>query len=259
MPTNKPKSSKKSATARANGAKSHGPTTAAGLARSSQNALRHGLATRAAALPTVSVVLDDESPADFQRLLDSYLDQFAPTSPIEVELIETMVSARWRLRRLANIETTLLANEMETTVNDIHQFFADVDREPNVEDHLAYAFKQLASDASLHLLLRYEGTLSRSYARALKHLQQLQTLRNRPQPNEPKKGLPAEPSADLALRASVPDLPASSLAANPTLSPLPSNKVDDEAHPAPKSLPPEPSGDRVLQDLPQRLFSSEKH
>jgi hypothetical protein len=257
MPTNKPKSSKKSATARANGAKSHGPTTAAGLARSSQNALRHGLATRAAALPTVSVVLDDESPADFQRLLDSYLDQFAPTSPIEVELIETMVSARWRLRRLANIETTLLANEMETTVNDIHQFFADVDREPNVEDHLAYAFKQLASDASLHLLLRYEGTLSRSYARALKHLQQLQTLRNRPQPNEPK---PAASSLDTA----------------PTLRPIPPNKSYDPASPElppvlqippqpsktrlepqhppvpalpipapPKSLPVEPSGDRV--------------
>lgn len=124
MPTNpKPASSKKSAAARANGAKSHGPSTAAGLARSSQNALRHGRSTRgAAALPPVSLVLADESAADFQRLLNAYLDEFAPTSPIEVELIETMASARWRLRRLANIETTLLANEMQTSVDDVGRF-----------------------------------------------------------------------------------------------------------------------------------------
>jgi hypothetical protein len=226
MPT-KPKSSKKSATARANGAKSHGPSTAAGRARSSQNALRHGLAVRDAALPTVSVVLDDESPADFQRLLNSYLDEFTPTSPIEVELIETMVSARWRLRRLANIETTLLANEMETTVDDIHNFFADVDREPTVEDHLAYAFKLLAGGASLHLLNRYEGTIGRSYARAFKQLQLLRSLRVRVQPNEPKQSLPVEPSGDRAA----------------TLRPIPANKTNAKTSPAP---PP------VLQTPPQR-------
>jgi hypothetical protein len=244
MPT-KPKSSKKSATARANGAKSHGPATPEGRARSSQNALRHGLstrgatrrpgATRAAALPTVSVVLDDESPADFQRLLDSYLDEFTPTSPLEVELIETMVSARWRLRRLANIETTLLANEMETTVDDLHNFFSDVDREPTIDDHLAYAFKLLAGGASLHLLNRYEGTIGRSYARAFKQLQLLRSLRARVQPNEPKQSLPTEPLCGRA----------------PALEPIPTNKVDAKALPAPKSLPVEPSGDRVLQTPPQ--------
>jgi hypothetical protein len=233
MPT-KPTSSKKSATARANGAKSHGPATAAGRARSSQNALRHGLAVRDAALPTVSVVLADESIPDFHLLLDSYLDEFAPTSPLEVELIETMVSARWRLRRLANIETTLLGNQMETSVNAIHDFFADVDREPNVEDHLAYAFKRLANGASLHLLLRYEGTLSRSYARAFKQLQQLQALRNRPQPNEPKQSLQSLPVEPFRRPG-----------------PIPPNKADDKASPAPKSLPVEPSGDRVLQTPPQ--------
>jgi hypothetical protein len=231
MPTNtKPKSSKKSATARANGAKSHGPATAEGRARSSQNALRHGLAVRDAALPTVSVVLDDESPADFQRLLDSYLDEFAPTSPLEVELIETMVSARWRLRRLANIETTLLANEMETTVDDMHNFFADVDREPTVEDHLAYAFKLLAGGASLHLLNRYEGTIGRSYARAFKQLQLLRSLRVRVQPNEPKQSLPAA-------------TPEFTRGAARRPGPIPTTKTDDKALPAP---PP------VLQTPPQR-------
>ena len=200
MPTNpKPTTSTRSATARANGAKSHGPATAEGRARSSQNALRHGLSTRAAALPPMPILLPEESPADFQRLLDSYLDEFAPTSPIEVELVEAMASARWRLRRLANIETTLLTNEMETSVDDLANFFAGVDRETDAEDHLAYAFKSLASGASLHLLNRYEGTIGRSYARAFKQLQLLRTLRIRVQPNEPKQSLqssPEEPTGD---------------------------------------------------------------
>lgn len=224
MPTNKPKSNKKSATARANGAKSHGPATPAGRARSSQNALRHGLAVRDAALPPMSVVLGEESPTDFQRLLNSYLDEFAPTSPIEVELVETMASARWRLRRLANIETTLLYNEIETSVDDIHNFFEDVDREPDPEDHLAYAFKRLADGASLHLLNRYEGTINRSYAQAFKQLHLLRSLRIRVQPNEPK---PAPPPIKTAA----------------TLRPIPPNKVDDKALPAPPpvlSIPPQP-------------------
>ncbi len=195
MPTNpKPKSSKKSATARANGAKSHGPATPEGRARSSQNALRHGLATRAAALPPMSIVLGDESTADFQRLLNSYLDEFAPTSPIEVELVETMASARWRLRRLANIETTLLANEILTSVDDVDRFFDDVDCIPEPHDRLACAFKSLAEGASLHLLNRYEGTINRSYAQAFKQLHLLRSLRIRVQPNEPKQSLRMEPS-----------------------------------------------------------------
>jgi hypothetical protein len=224
MPTNpKPTSSKKSATARANGAKSHGPATSAGLARSSRNATRHGLATRAAALPPVSLVLADESAADFQRLLNAYLDEFAPTNPIEVELVETMASARWRLRRLANIETTLLTNEMQTSVEDVDRFFGDADFIPEPDDRLACAFKSLAEGASLHLLNRYEGTINRSYAQAFKQLHLLRSLRIRVQPNEPK---PAPPPIKTAA----------------TLRPILPNKTDDRALPAP---PP------VLQTPPQ--------
>ena len=270
MPTNtKPTSSTRSATARANGAKSHGPATPAGRARSSRNAtrhglsatkslrslpvepkgdraLRHGLATRAAALPPMSIVLGGESPADFQRLLDSYLYEFAPTSPIEVELVETMASARWRLRRLANIETTLLTNEMETSVSDLEDFFEDVDREPDVEDHLAYAFKRLADGASLHLLNRYEGTIGRSYARAFKQLQQFQALRNRPQPNEPKKSLQSSPVEPIGDRVE----PLGDRVRR--RSPIPATKTNDKTSPAPRSLPVEPSATGpFLQTPPQ--------
>jgi len=138
-----------------------------------------------------------------------------------------MASAGWRLRRLAIIETTLLANEIETSVDDVENFFADVDREYDAEDHLAYAFKRLADGPSLHLMNRYEGTIGRSYARAFKQLQLLRTLRIRVQPNEPKQSLPVEPAGDRAA----------------TLRPIPPTRVVDKGLPAP---PP------VLQVPPQR-------
>ena len=59
-------------------------------------------------------------------------------------------------------------------------------RVPTSDDRLAHAFNTLANGASLNLLNRYEGTLSRSYARAFKQLQLLRSLRIRVQPNEPK-------------------------------------------------------------------------
>src|SRR5579862_6412434 len=82
----------KSDTARANGAKSSGPVTPEGRAASSRNSLRHGFTA-------ASVVLPTESSEDFQSLLDSYIHQFHPQGGVEIDLIQTMAAARWRLRR----------------------------------------------------------------------------------------------------------------------------------------------------------------
>ena len=221
MPTIKPASSKKSASARANGAKSHGPATAAGRARSSQNARRHGLATHA--LPSASVVLPTESLDEFRALLNSYLADLAPAGLVETELVEAMVVARWRLRRIATIETTFLGNEIDRLAPYADKSFAAIHRVPTSDDRLAHAFNTIGNGASLNLLIRYEGTLSRSYARAFKQFQLLRSLRVRPQPNEPK---PAAPS----------------LETTPALRPVPPNKSDDRPLPAP---PP------VLQTPPQ--------
>jgi len=183
MPTNpKPTSSKKSATARANGTKSQGPAIPAGRARSSQNARRHGLNTHA--LPSASVVLPTESLDEFHALLNSYLADFAPAGLVETELVEAMVAARWRLRRIATIETTFLGNEIDRLAPYADKSFAAIHRVPTSEDRLAHAFNTIGNGASLNLLIRYEGTLSRSYARAFKQFQLLRSLRVGPQPNE---------------------------------------------------------------------------
>ena len=164
----------KSDTARANGAKSRGPVTPQGRAASSRNSLRHGFTAQ-------SVVLSTESQEDFQTLVDSHIDQFDPQSGIEMELVQTMAAARWRLRRISNIETTLLNNEMTRHAKDCR-------RELNNPDdlaRLAWVFQRLADNGqSLALLMRYEGALNRSYDRAFK---QFQSIHHRAQRNEPKR------------------------------------------------------------------------
>jgi len=188
----------KSTAARINGAKSHGPTTPEGQTRSSRNALRHGLSTSAApALPAISPVLPTESAADYQALLHSYLSEFTPQGLLETELVETMAAARWRLRRVSTIETTLLTIEMDRLAEYTDRAFKDLNRAPTPDDRLAWTFNRIADKPALNLLLRYEATLTRTYARALKQLQQLQSLRDYEElPNEPK---PAPTSLEPAL------------------------------------------------------------
>ena len=120
-------------TARANGAKSHGPLTPQGRAASSRNSLRHGFAA-------TSVVLPTESSEEFQALLASYVDQFDPQGGVEQELVQTMVAARWRLLRISNIETALLNNEMTRRAKDCRRELNN----PDDVARLAWVFQKLA-------------------------------------------------------------------------------------------------------------------
>ena len=161
-------------TARANGAKSRGPVTPEGRARSSRNSLRHGLSGKA-------IVLPSETAGDFDRLRQSYLDDLQPSGQVETDLVETMAVARWRLRRLWAIESNLFSIELPRRAEHIDAEFDDLSdchRLADVFQHNADTGKSLA------LLIRYEGSLNRSYDRAFKQLQLLQRARR----NEPNAG-----------------------------------------------------------------------
>jgi hypothetical protein len=169
----------KSDTARINGAKSHGPHTPEGLAKSSANSRRHGLAAKYALLP-------NESAEEFQLLLDDYVDQFHPRTGVETELVEVMVIARCRLRRLLAIETHLFEVEISRRGKQIDREFAALSDDPR----LAWVFQKLADNGtSIAMLIRYEGSINRSYEKALKQLPSLQSPRlqsRRPTPPPPE-------------------------------------------------------------------------
>lgn len=171
----------KSQSARANGAKSRGPVTPEGLAKSSRNSLSHGLSAQ-------SVVLPAESSEEFQILLNAHIHQFQPANHVEMELVRVMVIARWRLRRILAIETSLLANELVRRAEDIDDEFSEM----TGDERLAWVFQRLADNGqSLALLARYEGTLGRAFDRAFKQLNVLRSAgthppRESPLQNEPK-------------------------------------------------------------------------
>jgi hypothetical protein len=174
-------SQSKSDAARANGAKSRGPTTREGKAQSSQNAIKHGLTANANLLP-------GESEHDFEALLEAHRTHHRPAGALEEELVRNLAVARWRLSRVAALEARLFDNEMARSQNQIDEEFTEIDD----LGRLAFVFGKLADQSrSLSLLIRYENSLSRSCDRAFKHLLAVQKLRN-----EPKRAPEIRPKAE---------------------------------------------------------------
>ena len=92
----------RAAASRANGAKSHGPRTAEGKARSAQNALKHGLSARK------HVLLPDDSRAEFAALESALLEDIRPEGALQTLLAHRLIAAAWRLARADRLEFGLL-------------------------------------------------------------------------------------------------------------------------------------------------------
>jgi hypothetical protein len=75
-----------------------GPRTVQGKERSKRNATKHGLFSKAA-------FLEGESRAEFNVLLTGLHDHFDPVGFFENTLVNLLVSARWRQRRVLRTET----------------------------------------------------------------------------------------------------------------------------------------------------------
>ncbi len=82
---------------RQNAELSHGPVTAAGKARVSQNATKFGLFS-------VANFVRPEEEDIFNNFESGYLAELAPTTPLEQTLAREIIHAAWRLRRCASLE-----------------------------------------------------------------------------------------------------------------------------------------------------------
>ena len=178
MPTSQPRID----AARANGAKSAGPSTPAGKAASALNAVTHGLTAR-------TVVLANESQEQYQAELDQYLAHFQPQGKPESDLVHQLAAAHWRLCRYAAVESRILDYQM----NRDQDWLA---RHPEIteDQHLAIAFNhQCGTNSALALLNRYDARLHREYRETLKLLVKMQAAREAHHSklqNEPKPAPP---------------------------------------------------------------------
>src|SRR5215467_15121587 len=85
---------------RNNGARSRGPTTPEGKARSSRNAITHGCLAK-------HVLLWYESEEVFNTVMVAMMDKFEPADRAEFCAVEDYTDAVWRKRRLMVIEKGL--------------------------------------------------------------------------------------------------------------------------------------------------------
>jgi hypothetical protein len=171
---------------RKNGARSRGPRTAAGKARSARNALKHGM--RAAKY----VVLLDEDAAEFAALEAALIAELAPVGALQAVLARRVAVAAWRLARADRIEADLFA-----------------------ERHLPDGGPGLAlirdgnGTRSFETLLRYRSAAMAEFWRALRTLKALQA-------EQAEQAQPVEHAAGAARALAAPD---SKPAARATLAP----------------------------------------
>ncbi len=168
---------------RSNAQHSTGPRTPEGKARSSQNALRHGLSSRTA-------LISSEDQQAYAGHCSKFFDEYRPATPTETQLTQELADTAWRLNRIPALEAQLLHRAANP---------------PNEE--AAIAFDLVDAHRALATLSLHSARLSRQFQRALEQLRQVQSerlarrerdLKNAASISEVHKhqGIPYDPAED---------------------------------------------------------------
>jgi hypothetical protein len=173
---------KQSAANRRNAARSTGPRTKSGKARSSGNALKHGLSAE-------QIVMLDENPAAFEALRSDLFEHYQPTDPVAEHLVEQVAACIWRLRRVPEIE----AGIFEYHYFDLQKHRArmkqvdvlSTDEERQAKDRQAEPRPVLGdvfgrAERSLNSLIRIAGAIEGSMYRAIRELERIKAERQDP-------------------------------------------------------------------------------
>jgi hypothetical protein len=143
---------------RRNALKSTGPKTPEGKAAVRHNATTHGLLSQ-------EVLLPEEDAAALEELGERLRAELQPVGEFEGMLVDRIIAACWRLRRLGQVEAGIFAWELD-------------DRPPD-KRMLGLSFIRDADGANaFSKLSRYETAIERSLYKALHELQRLQAGRN---------------------------------------------------------------------------------
>jgi len=148
---------------RANAQRSTGPRSESGKQRSSMNALRHGLTSQTALLPS-------EDPDAYRRHADEFFNEYQPEGSTEKQLVRELADTSWRLNRVPAIEAALLQRASDPATEEARINFDIVDA--------------LHAIASLGLL---SARLSRQFQKTLEQLRALQAARREQQERDLKR------------------------------------------------------------------------
>src|SRR5260370_23787413 len=178
----------KSDTARANGAKSHGPKSAETRSISSKNALKHGFTSHN------TLLLASENPEEFESMFADFKAFYAPTNGMEARMVYRIACAQWRIYRLMTVETAMFDFEMIRQEPELEKKLVRFD----VGIQLAVSFVAMADESrALSLLSRYESRLHRIHERTHPMLREMRqaapAARPQPRPHLVKPERPVAP------------------------------------------------------------------
>src|SRR3989441_8852549 len=149
---------------RLNAQKSTGPTSPEGKARSALNALKSGI-------DAWSHIIPGEDPAELEALTAAFLQHYRPVDPVQLSLVDTLISTEWIQRRLRRVEAQLWNYRVECLDKNLtHAEFIDISIQHNSPIGHAY---QDALDPFTRIQRRIDAT-NRMFLRTLKALQDLQ-------------------------------------------------------------------------------------
>ena len=101
---------------RRNAAKSTGPRTSEGKARSRYNALKHGILAKAVIPEPLGLY---ESKDDMEFLVAGLRETYAPATPIEELMVERIAATIWRLTRVSRVEGAAIAIRQDLVEYDL--------------------------------------------------------------------------------------------------------------------------------------------
>ena len=141
---------------RRNSLKSTGPKTERGKERARLNALKHGMTAK-------QLVVRDEDFADFARFGTELRAALAPGDALEEQLVEAIVAATWRLRRMWRTEAAVIQDAAR--------------RSDRWENRKLAPVPFTLADRDLERISRYETGLQCSLQRAYAMLEKRQAHR----------------------------------------------------------------------------------
>jgi hypothetical protein len=199
--TTKSVSPKQLAANRANAARSSGPKTPEGKARSAKNSLKHGFTAASFAV----VRLEDLD--EIAHLKADLIAVYQPVNSQELLALERMALAQQSMFRAARLESGLFTTCINETLDANDRPFTpmskqlagdgslEVTRSQNRNYCLADGFLRLARQSNgWSVFLRYQAQGERQYRRALEDFDRLKALRN-VLPNEAISRLEPEPES----------------------------------------------------------------
>ena len=162
---------------RINGARSNGPVTPEGKAKSALNSLKHGLCSNK------FCVLENESEEAYRKMVGSYMDSLQPADELEAGLVEEMINCRWKLNRAEVIESTLIELSLATIEPKLPEIFTEISE----TGKLALAYRDAVEvSKALTNIERAIARLSRQFRHAHDKLVEIQDRRKSEAAPEPE-------------------------------------------------------------------------